>query len=122
MPLLRADPHAQLLAAQPPRGIAGQEDHPDAVVAGRRQLAADLRPVDAAQQAVGERGQDARAVAGVRVGAGGAPMLEVAEGEQRPLDQLVVCAAVEARQAGQPAGGMREAWVVEAHATQGSSK
>ena len=49
-------------------------------------------------------------------------MLEVAEGEQRSLDQLVVCATVEARQAGQPAGGMCEAWVVEAHATQGSSK
>jgi len=44
-------------------------------------------------------------------------VLEVAEGEQRPLDQLVVGAAVEPGEARQPAGGMCEAWVVQAHAS-----
>ena len=77
--LLGADAHEQLLAAQPQPGLAGQEAHPDGVLARRRQLDVELLARPAAQEGVGQLQQHPGAVAGLGIGAAGAAVLHVAE-------------------------------------------
>ncbi len=66
-------------------GVLGQEAHAHAVPAGIRQVHAALP----AQERVGELDEDPRAVAGVRVGALGAAVLQLLEREQGAGDHLV---------------------------------
>ena len=82
----------QLLQLRAARLVLRQEADADAVGALRRQV------VDhAAQQIVGHLQQDPRAVAGVRVRARRAAVLEVRQRHHRALDRLVRGLAVQAR-------------------------
>ena len=79
----------ELLLAGQARGVLlGQEDHADAVLAGRRQLDALARHLGAVEL-VGDLDQDAGAVAHQLVGADGAAMVEVLEDLQALLDDGV---------------------------------
>ncbi len=80
--------------------VDGQEGQADGVCAGAGQ-----REVDhLAEEGVGDLAEDARAVADVRVRTGGAAMVEVAQGGQRVLDDVVAGAAAHRGDHGHPAG------------------
>ena len=88
---------------------------------GRKHIATPYSPAggrlgadQAAQQLVGELEQHARAVAGVRVGARRAAVLEVLEGGDRPLDRLVAGVAAQPRDERDAAGIVLVRRVVEA--------
>ena len=68
--------------------VRRQEDHADAVPAGRGQREA-LRAADAAQEGVGDLHQHPRAVAGVGLRADRAPVFQVFQDGQAILDNLV---------------------------------
>ncbi len=74
--LVLDDRREQLLELVPALGLVREEAHRDAVAARRGQLLRD----DGAEERVGDLHQDAGAVAGARIGARGAAMLEVGEG------------------------------------------
>ena len=59
---------------------------------------------DLAQERVGDLGEDARAVTHERVGAGGAPVLQVAQGGQGVVDDVVPGAAAHRGDERDPAG------------------
>ena len=83
-----------LLAGQPRGAFLGQEDHADAVLAGRRQghaLAGHLGSIEG----VGDLDEDAGAVAKELVGAGGAPVIEVEQDLQTLLDDRVASGALD---------------------------
>ena len=65
--------------------VGGQEADRDAVAAALGQLEVDAR----AEERVGHLQQHPGAVAGARVGAGGAAVLEVLDGAQALVDDLV---------------------------------
>ena len=94
MALLGADPHTQLLAAQPQRRVARQEHEPRAVSAGLGQPA-EQRLGLAPQKPVGQLHHDSGAVAGLGIGAGGAAMLEAPQCPGGALKQLVRLATVQ---------------------------
>ncbi len=66
--------------------LVGEEGDADRVRAGGGELEGDL----GAQERVGDLGQDARAVTGVRLGTGRTAVLQVAQDGERLLDDLVV--------------------------------
>ena len=111
--LLDGDAHAQLLAAQPQRGIGRQEAHRDRVVAGRRQLELELGAAEAAQQPVGHLQHEPGAVARVGIGAARPAVLHRGEHRERPLDELAAAHAVGARDQAEAAGIVLEARVVQ---------
>ena len=111
--LLDGDAHAQLLAAQPQRGIRRQEAHRHRVPAGRRQLELELGAAEAAQQPVGHLQHQPRAIAGVGIGAARPAVLHGREHGERPLDELAAPRPVRARNQPEAAGVMLEARVVQ---------
>ncbi len=72
-------------------GVVGQEDQPGAVVTGRRQVEGERR----AEERVWHLQEDAGAVAGARVGAAGAAVLQVDQEIQRLPHDIVRLAAFE---------------------------
>ena len=85
----------QLLFASEARSVfLWQEDHTDAVFAGRRQVDALLGHLFA-EELIGNLQQDARAVAHQRVSADGAPVVEVVQDTQALLDDLVALLALD---------------------------
>jgi hypothetical protein len=102
MSLLDHDAHEQLLAAQAQARVARQEDRADGVLADRGQLDVELVAADAPQEAVGDLRQDPGAVTRLRVGPGGAAMVEVLEHRDGLVDQLVRRVPVEADERTQP--------------------
>jgi hypothetical protein len=92
----------QLLQLPPAPVVRGEEDAADPVGPG-------LVP----EEPVGELEEDPGAVAGLRVGAGGAAVLEVREGAQRAADRLVRGAGVEAGDEGDAARVVLVGRVVE---------
>ncbi len=95
--LLDGDAHAQLLAAQPQRGIGRQEAHRDRVVAGRRQLELELGAAEAAQQAVGHLQHQPGAVARVGIGPARPAVLHRGAASRAPARRARGCAAPSAR-------------------------
>ncbi len=95
----------QALLGLPQGRVAGEEDARDRDPARVGELGAgDPELAHArAQEAVGELDQDPGAVAGARVGARGAAVLEVVERRQRQVDDVVARLAVEAGDAGDAA-------------------
>ena len=83
----------ELLELRPPLLVPRQEADAHPVGARRR----EVLPDQAAHQRVGHLEQDPGAVAGVRVGPRGAAVLEVLQGDDRPLDGLVRRLAVQTR-------------------------
>ncbi len=96
------------LRAAASRPAAGS--HADAVAAGRGQLEVH----DAAEERVGQLGEDARAVAGADVGALGAAVLEVVERRERVHDDLVRRLVVQPGDHRDAAGVVLVAGVVQA--------
>ena len=96
--------------------VARQEADADAVGAGRREVLLD----DSTDEVVGQLEQDPGAVAGVRVGARGAAMLEVLERDDRALHGLVRRHAVELGDHRDAAGVVLVGRVVEADPAGGS--
>ena len=96
----------QPLLRLPQGRVAGEEAAGDRDAARVGQLrAGDPELAGAgAQEAVRELDQDPGAVAGARVGAGGAAVLEVVERGQRQVDDVVARLPVEARDEGDAAG------------------
>ena len=94
-----------LLARQARRVLLGQEDHADAVFAGRRQFDA-LPGHFLAVQRVGHLDQDAGAVAHQLVGAHGAAMVQVFQDLQPLLDDGVALLALDVRDEADAAGVM----------------
>ncbi len=101
----------QLLELSGARLVTGQEADADSVLARRRQLLGEDRP----EERIGKLEQHPGAVAGVRVGAGGAAVLEVCEREERPLDRLVRRLTVQPRHARDAARVVLVRRVVEPH-------
>jgi hypothetical protein len=83
-----------LLAGQAGGVFLGQEDHADAVFAGRRQFDALLGHLFAVQR-VGQLQQDAGAVAHQLVRAHRAPVVQVLQDQQRLLDDVVALLALD---------------------------
>ncbi len=92
-----------LHAGQARRVLLGQEDHADAVLAGRRQHDA-LRGHLGAVELVRDLDQDAGAVAHQRVGADRAAVVEVLEDLQALLDDRVRLQALDVRDEADAAG------------------
>ena len=90
--------------------VGRQEAHRDAVAPALGQLEVD----DRAQELVGHLDQQARAVAGVGVGAGGAAVLEVRDRLDPERHHLVARNVVQARDDGDAAGVVLVAGVVQA--------
>ena len=107
--LRRDGPLEQRLQARAGRIVLRQEAHQHPVLARLRQLEVH----DGAQQLVGHLHEDPRAVARARVGAVGAAVLEVLQGRDRFLDDLVRRAVVQARDHAHAARIVLEAGVVE---------
>ena len=100
----------QTLELGPTRGLSRQEAHSDAVAPGRRQLVVE----SSAEERVGDLDEDPRPVAGARVRARGAAMLEVGERGQRTVDRLVRWRAVEPSDEGDAARVVLARRIVEA--------
>ena len=96
-----------------PRRLARHEQRADGVVAGLRQLEADLRGL-AREEGVRDLHQDAGAVAGARIGADRAAMLEIAENADRVGDDLMRLLALDVGDEADAAGILFEAEIVEA--------
>ena len=90
-------------------GVPGQERHADGVRAGLGEREVD----DGPEEPVGHLDQDPGAVAHVRLGVGGAPVVEVAQGAQAQLHHAVGLAAVHVDDERDAAGVVLEARVVE---------
>ncbi len=85
-----------LLTGQARSVFLRQEDHADAVFAGRRQVHALARHF-LAVVLVGNLQQDARAVAHQRIGADSAPVVEVVQDAQALLNDIVALLALDVR-------------------------
>ena len=92
--------------------VVGQERDADGVRPARRQVDA-LLGEHGAEELVRDLGEDAGAVAGVRLGAGGAAVLEVLERGDGLLDDLVGLLPRHLRDEGDAAGVLLELGVVE---------
>ena len=82
-------------------GVVGQEGHADGVGARRRQVGS---PATARRKRVGDLGEDAGTVTDQRVGAGGAAVVEVAQGVEGVVDDVVAGGAPHRRHHGHTAG------------------
>ena len=89
--------------------VGGQEGQADAVRAGGREREGDRL----AEEAVGDLDEDAGAVAGVDLGARGAPVVEVAERVERVVDDLAALLALDVGDERHAARVVLEARVVE---------
>ena len=97
-----------------PLGVARHEQHADAVLAGLRQRDAELLRL-AREELVRDLHQDAGAVAGARIGADRAAMLEIAAGScSASCDDLVRLAALDVGDEADAAGILGERGIVEA--------
>jgi hypothetical protein len=96
----------------PARGVAVPRQEGDAggVAARGRQVEVD----DLAEEAVGRLEQDARPVAGVGLGAGGPPVVEVAQRPEAHAHDVVAAPALHVHHEGDAAGVVLEGGVVEA--------
>ena len=97
--LLLDEADEMLFELAAPSGVAREEAHRNAVVAGLRQRLVENR----AEERVGQLEQDAGAVSRVRIGTRCAPVLQVLERLQRALDRLVLRNRVEPRDERDPA-------------------
>ena len=97
----------------PPVFLRRHEQHADGVCAGSRQREAELRRLPG-EERVGNLHQDAGAVAGARVGADRAAMLEIDEDRERILDDLVGLAPLDVGDEADAAGILVERGIVEA--------
>ncbi len=113
---LRGDLLEGLAHQLAPLGVARHEQHADAVLAGLRQREAELLRL-AREELVRDLHQDAGAVAGARIGADRAAMLEVEQDGQRILDDLVRLAALDVGDEADAAGILVERGIVEAVAS-----
>ena len=95
-----------------PCGLARHEQRADRVVAGLRQLEADLRGL-ALEEGVRNLHQNAGAVAGARIGANRATMLEIAQNVERVGDDLVRLLALDVGDEADAAGILFQAGIVE---------
>ncbi len=106
-------PADQLLALGGDRNLDGlaalAEAGANAVFACRRQPLADLP----AEERIRDLDEDPGAVARVGIRAGGAPVLEVREGDERPLHRLVARHAVQPRDERDAAGVVLEGRVIQ---------
>ena len=96
-----------------PLGVARHEQRADAVFAGRRQRDAERLGL-AGEELVRDLHQDAGAVAGARIGADRAAMLEVDQDGQRVVDDLVRLAALDVGDESDAAGILGERRIVKA--------
>ena len=96
-----------------PRGLARHEQRADGVLAGRRQLKADLRGL-AYEEAVRNLHQDAGAVTGARIGADRAAVFEIAQNVDRIRDDLMRLPALDIGNEADAAGVLLLAYVVQA--------
>ena len=96
-----------------PLGVARHEQRADAVFAGRRQRDAERLGL-AGEEFVRDLHQDAGAVAGARIGADRAAMLEVDQDGERIVDDLVRLAALDVGDESDAAGILGERGIVEA--------
>ncbi len=92
-----------------PVGVPLEEGRAHGVRTGAGKLEVD----HLGQEAVRHLEQDPRAVAGVGLGAGGATVVEVAQGRQRLRDDVVAGVPGQGGHEGDAAGVVLEAWVVE---------
>ena len=97
----------------PPRRFLRHEQRADGVVAGLRQLESDLGGL-AREEGVRDLHQNAGAVAGARIGADRAAMLEVAENVDRVGDDLMRLLALDVGDEADAAGILLQARVVKA--------
>ena len=97
----------------PPIAIARHEQHAHGIFAGLRQAEAEARRFFG-EQFVRDLHQNSRAIAGARIGAHGAAMLEVAQDGERILDELVRFASFDVGDEADPAGILIERRVVQA--------
>jgi hypothetical protein len=97
----------------PPFGVVRHEHRADRVVAGLGQHDVELFGF-ADEELVRDLHQDARAVAGARIGADRAAMFEVAQDRNRVLDDLVRLAALDVGDEADAAAILVEAGIVEA--------
>ncbi len=96
----------------PPVAVARHEQGADRVFAGRRQAEAVLLG-RRGEERVRDLDQDAGAVAGARIGADGAAMLEIAEDRKRVLDDLVGFAALDVGDESDPARALAQRRIIE---------
>ena len=96
-----------------PLGVARHEQRADAVFAGRRQRDAERLGL-AGEELVRDLHQDAGAVAGARIGADRAAMLEVDQDGERVVDDLVRLAALDVGDESDAAGILGERGIVKA--------
>ena len=96
-----------------PLGVARHEQRADAVLAGRRQRDAERLGL-AGEKLVRDLHQDAGAVAGARIGADRAAMLEIDQDGERVLDDLVRLAALDVGDEADAAGILGERGIVKA--------
>ncbi len=97
----------------PPRGIARHEQRADGVFAWLRQLEAELACL-AGEEGVRDLHQDAGAVAGARVGADRAAMLEIAQDAQRVGDDLMRLLALDVGDEADAAGVLLQTRIKQA--------
>ena len=89
-----------LLGGRPLGGAVGQVGHAHGVGPGRREVGVE----DGPEERVRDLGEDARAVTDQRVGAGGAAVVEVAQGVEGVDDDVVPRSASHRRHQGHTAG------------------
>ena len=96
-----------------PCGVARHEQRADGVFAGLRQREAELLRL-AREERVRDLHEDARAVAGARIGADRAAMLEIAQDRQRVGDDLMRLAALDVGDEADAAGILFQRRIVQA--------
>ena len=102
----------ELLAGLAPQGVAGQEQHADAVVPGQGELEAEPRALRT-QERVGHLQEDAGAVTGEGIGAHCPAMGQVGQDPQAHADDFVALAVVDLGAKTHAAGVVLEARVIE---------
>ena len=110
---LRGDLFEGLAHHLAPLGVARHEQHADAVLAGLRQRDAERLRL-AREELVRNLHQDAGAVAGARIGADRAAMLEIEQDGQRILHDLLGLPALDVGDEADAAGILGEGGIVEA--------
>src|SRR5690606_6697984 len=94
---LRADPRDRLLADRALVLVGRQEHDAGAVAAGLGQLGAERRASNLCEELVRQRGEDAGAVAGVRLGAARTAMIHSAQQVIRVANDLMTADAFDVR-------------------------
>ena len=92
--------------------LHGQETHPYAVLAGRRERDAVQRRF-LGEELVRELNQNTRAVPGFRVAAAGSAMLQIQQNLQTPLDDMVGAFAADVDNKAQTTGIVFMGWMIK---------